>query len=617
MTTSPLLEVRGLCVEARSDAARRTAPAAVQILQDVNLRVEARQVLGIIGESGAGKTVLARALAGWLPPALRIRAGQVLYKGVDMAVGATDPLAALRGSEIGYIGSDPVRALDPTVTIGAQIAEKLRAVRPGTTAAEAREKVVALLAAVRIPAPAKRYGEFPFQFSGGMMQRVMIADALISDPALLIADNITQPLDVTVAAQILRLLRELGDSFGTSVVFVSSSLPVASQVSDNLVVLQAGRVIERGEPQRIATHPVEPYTRELLLKIPEIWTDRASETARAAPAARIGDTILKVENVSKLYRVRDRTAFNRVHDVQAVRNITFSVARGESIGIVGESGCGKSTLTRLLTLLERPDTGTIEFDGQDLGALSSSALRALRPQFQLLLQDPYNALPSGRTIGEIISEPLSIHRIAKGAEARQRVLSVMNEVGLPASQIDALPVSMSAGQRQRINIARALALEPKLMVLDETLSSLDQVEQSRLIALFERLHRQHGLTYIYISHDLAMVRRVCTRVAVMYLGEIVELSPNEMLFRNPGHPYSKALLSAIPTLEAHPFDAERCLLDGEPPSPIDLPVGCSFANRCPVALERCTGSAPAAFPRGEQAFSRCFLTEGATFAVAQ
>ena len=617
MTTLPLLEVRGLCVDVRPRSTRSPAHAAVRILEDVDLFVDAGQVLGIIGESGAGKTVLARALAGWLPPALMVREGQVLYKGADMATGATDPLAALRGNEIGYIGSDPMRALDPTVTIGAQIAEKLRAVRPATTAAEAREKVVSLLAAVRIPAPARRFDEYPFQFSGGMMQRVMIADALISEPALLIADNITQPLDVTVAAQILRLLRELIDSFGTSVVFVSSSLPVASRIADNLVVLQAGRVIERGKPQRIATAPVEPYTRELLLKIPEIWTRGASEFARSTPVAKPGHPILKVENVSKRYRVRDRTAFNRVHDVQAVRNITFSVARGESIGIVGESGCGKSTLTRLLTFLERPDTGTIEFDGQDLGSLSSSALRALRPQFQLLLQDPYNALPSGRTIGEIISEPLAIHGIARGADARRRVLSVMNEVGLPASQVDALPVAMSAGQRQRINIARALVLEPKLMVLDETLSSLDQVEQSRLIALFERLHRQHGLTYIYISHDLAMVRRVCTRVAVMYLGEIVELSPNEMLFRNPGHPYSKALLSAIPTLEAHPFDAGRFLLDGEPPSPIDLPAGCSFANRCPVARERCTASAPEAFPRGEQAFSRCFMVEDANFAVAQ
>jgi peptide/nickel transport system ATP-binding protein len=609
MTNTPLLEVRGLCVEGRSQSKYGAASAEALILKDINLRVETNQVLGIIGESGAGKTVLARALAGWLPPSLQIQAGKVLYKGADMAAGAIDPLAALRGSEIGYIGADPTRALDPTLPIGAQIAEKLRAVRPGMGSAEAREKVLSLLASVRIPAPAKRYNEYPFQFSGGMMQRVMIADALISEPSLLIADNITQPLDVTVAAQILRLLRELVDSFGTSVVFVSASLPVCSQVANNLVVLQAGRVIEQGKPQKIATDPVEPYTRELLLKIPEIWTTGASEIARSTPAVNLGDPILKVQNVSKLYRVRDRTAFNRVHDVQAVRNITFSVSRGESIGIVGESGCGKSTLTRLLTLLERPDTGTIEFDGQDLGSLTASELRALRPQFQLLLQDPYNALPSGRTIGEIISEPLAIHKIARGNDVRERVLSVMNEVGLPASQIDALPVSMSAGQRQRINIARALVLQPKLMVLDETLSSLDQVEQSKLIALFERLHQQHGLTYIYISHDLAMVRRVCTRVAVMYLGEIVELSPNEMLFRNPGHPYSKALLSAIPTLETHPFDVGQCLLDGEPPSPIDLPVGCSFANRCPSAQDRCKRSAPEAFPRGDQAFSRCFLNE--------
>lgn len=605
-----LLDVQHLSIET-TGTGRGPAATRRTLIDDVTLQVAERRVLGVIGESGSGKTVLARALAGWLPDGLAVRAGHVHYRGREV-VGA-----GLQGREIGYIGADPTRALDPTVPIGPQIAEKLRAVQPRVGAAEAREKVLALLAAVRIPAPQKRYLEYPFQFSGGMMQRVMIADALIADPALLVADNITQPLDVTVAAQILRLLRELVEQFGTGVVFVSASLPMASEVADELVVLQSGRVIERGEPGHLVRAPAEPYTRDLVLKIPEIWTPNASAIARSAPVARSDDPILNVQHISKIYRVRDRTAFNRVHEVQAVRDVSFTVSRGESVGIVGESGCGKSTLTRLLTWLETPDSGSIEFDGHDLRTLTARQLRALRPQFQLLLQDPYNALPAGRTIGEIIGEPLAIHRLARGREARERVLQVMHEVGLPVGQVDELPVSMSAGQRQRINIARALVLEPKLMVLDETLSSLDQVEQSRLLALFERLYQQHGLTYVYISHDLAMVRRVCSRVAVMYLGEVVELASNEALFRDPGHPYSRALLSAIPTLEPHPFDARQCLLEGEPPSPIDLPVGCGFANRCPRAEARCRERAPEPFQRGPQSYARCFLAEALNPEVAQ
>ena len=605
-----LLDVQHLTIET-AGTGRGPAAARRTLIDDVTLQVAERRVLGVIGESGAGKTVLARALAGWLPEGLAVRAGHVHYKGRDV-VGA-----GLQGREIGYIGADPTRALDPTVPIGLQIVEKLRAVQPGVSAAEAREKVLALLAAVRIPAPQKRYLEYPFQFSGGMMQRVMIADALIADPALLVADNITQPLDVTVAAQILRLLRELVERFGTGVVFVSASLPVASEVADELVVLQAGRVIERGEPGRLVRAPAQPYTRELVQKIPEIWTSAASAIARSAPVAKRDDPILNVQHVSKRYRVRDRTAFNRVHEVQAVRDVSFTVSRGESLGIVGESGCGKSTLTRLLTWLETPDSGSIEFDGRDLRTLTAPQLRALRPQFQLLLQDPYNALPAGRTIGEIIGEPLLIHGLARGREARERVLQVMHEVGLPVGQVDELPVAMSAGQRQRINIARALVLQPKLMVLDETLSSLDQVEQSRLLALFERLYQLHGLTYVYISHDLAMVRRVCSRVAVMYLGEVVELASNEALFRDPGHPYSRALLSAIPTLEPHPFDVRQCLLEGEPPSPIDLPVGCGFANRCPRAEARCRERAPESFQRGPQSYARCFVAEAPHLEMAQ
>jgi peptide/nickel transport system ATP-binding protein len=273
--------------------------------------------------------------------------------------------------------------------------------------------------------------------------------------------------------------------------------------------------------------------------------------------------------------------------VQAVRGMSIDIREGENIGIVGESGCGKSTFTRLLAWLEAPETGTIKFAGKDLSEQSFGELTKLRQQFQLLLQDPYSSLPSRMSIGRIIAEPLLIHKLCSKVDLRERVLAAMDEVGLDRSLENQLTVGLSAGQRQRINIARALVLEPKLMILDETLSALDQIEQSKLFELFDRLQKAHGFTYIFISHDMALVRKVCHRIAVMYLGRIVELADNKTLFENPSHPYSKALLSAVPTLDDHPFKSSEYLLEGEPPSPVHIPAGCVFRSRCPVAMEIC------------------------------
>jgi peptide/nickel transport system ATP-binding protein len=278
--------------------------------------------------------------------------------------------------------------------------------------------------------------------------------------------------------------------------------------------------------------------------------------------------------------------------LQAVRNVDFDIYEGENFGIVGESGCGKSTLTRLLTALEPPDTGQITFEGEDILGRGRAGTRAFRRRMQLVLQDPYNSLPPRNSIGSIIAEPLVIHGLAFGKELRARVLDVMSEVGLAADLYQELPMVLTAGQRQRVNVGRALILEPRLMLMDETLSALGQTEQGQLLDLFQKLQAQHGLTYLYISHDIAMVRRVCARVAVMYLGEVVELADNETLFFQPGHPYSRALLSAAPTLETRRYRAEDCLLDGEPPSPINLPTGCAFASRCPHAFDRCRIESP-------------------------
>jgi len=317
--------------------------------------------------------------------------------------------------------------------------------------------------------------------------------------------------------------------------------------------------------------------------------------------------LMRIENARRTYKVRKRGAFNAFNRIQAVRGVSVDIMPKENFGIVGESGCGKSTLTRLIAWLEAPDQGDIRLDGVSLRGLSRRQLLGKRSQFQLLLQDPYNALPPRTTVGRMIEEGLRIRGDRK--DRRVRVLAAMAQVGLSFGLYDQLPNALSTGERQRISIARALILNPKLLILDETLSSLDQREQSKLIDLFSTLQEKNSLTYVFISHDLAMVRKVCTRIAVMYLGEFVEVADNSELFFNPQHPYTKALLSAAPTLEVKPLDASDYLLDGEPPSPIDIPPGCSFASRCPHAFARCRVEAPALVEHKPGQLAACHLLD--------
>ena len=595
-----ILEVRELSVGLDGPS------GSPRFLDDVSFELDAGEILGIIGEAGAGKTVLARTLVNGLTEPLRVSGGQVLYRSRDLLRLSRSELARIRGNEIGNIGANPAGSLDPTVSVGQQILEKLRAVQPKLSKAEARDRVLEVLAAVRIPSPATRFHEYPFQFSGGMMQRVMIVDALVTNPTFLVADNITQSLDVTVAAQILRLIRELRERMATAIVFISSSLPMVSEIADEILVMQGGRIVEKGSASALINQPRHRYTRSLLEKLPRIWGSDIS-----APQATPSTDLLRVVDVAKTYRVRRKGSFAAYNEVQAVRGVSLAVREGENFGIVGESGCGKSTLTRLLAGLEAPDRGRIEFEGRDLGSMKGTALVDMRRSFQLLLQDPYGSLPARMPVGRIIAEPLLIHRICPRKEVRDRVLAAMAEVALDSALENRLTVGLSAGQRQRISIARALVLEPKLLILDETLSALDPVEQSRLLELFARLQRDHGFTYIFISHDMALVRKVCNRIAVMYLGRVVELAANESLFENPGHPYSRALLSAVPTLDDHPFKTQDHLLEGEPPSPVDIPRGCTFRSRCPVAMASCDEVDPMPAPWMSDSTVACHLADQA------
>ncbi|MGD9480220.1 dipeptide ABC transporter ATP-binding protein [Shinella sp. G-2] len=594
MAAEPLLNVEGLSISLGSGARK--------LLCDISFKVEPKSVLGIIGESGSGKTLLSRALVNWVRPPLQVTSGTVTYQGRNLLALPEAEMARLRGREIAYIGANPTTALDPTVPVGHQIEEKLRTIEPGLSRQETRGRVVDLLDAVRIPSARSRFDEYPFQFSGGMMQRAMIVDALISNPKLLVADNITQPLDVTVAAQILRLLRDLQRDFGTSIVFVSSSFGTIVDIADAVVVLDKGAIVEAQDTGRIQKNPVHPYTKELLAKVPRLWHD-----VGAVPKVNAEPVVLSVRDVAKTYEVKDRASLFRKNRVQAVRGVSFEVRRGESLGLIGESGCGKSTLSRLLSSLEPPDHGAIEVNGVDVATLRGEALLAMRRRFQLLLQDPYNSIPSHVSIGATIAEPLSIHGLASGRGLREKVSAVMQEVGLSPDLYDALPVGLSAGQRQRVNIARAMVLEPSVLILDETLSALDQVEQAKLLDLFDSLQRRHGITYLYISHDLAMVRRACARIAVMYLGKIVEIGDNETIFDTPAHPYTRTLLSSVSTVEAKPFRPRDYLLEGEPPDPIHIPEGCSFRSRCPFVVDACRSSEPALSGKGGGSAAACHL----------
>ena len=591
-----LLELRNMTV-----ALGRSETAKV-ILDDVSFSLAPKEIVGVVGASASGKTVLSRAAVNWLEPPLTRRSGTVLFEGRDIYAMKEADMRALR-QRVSYVGANPMGALDPTLPVGAQIVEKMRAVMPDVSRRQAEDRVIALLDAVRIPSARNRFHDYPSQFSGGMMQRALIVDALVTNPAVLVADNVTQPLDVTVAAQVIRLIKELTDQFDTAVLFISSSLPMVREASSRTLVIDRGRIVEEQATEALVASPIHPYTRELVAQTPQIW--HGAGAVPALPAER--EVVLSLRDASQTYRVKKRNGIGGVNLVRAVRNVTFDVRRGDSFAIVGESGCGKSTLMRLLSRLELPSAGQILCEGKDIATLRGRDLLAFRARLQLVLQDPFGSLPPRTSIGRMLEEPLRTHGWRDKEKLRARVLKVMLEVGLAAELYNELPLGLSAGQRQRVNVARALVLEPTILIMDETLSALDQAEQFKLLDLFQALQKEYNLTYIFISHDLAMVRKVCNRVAVMYLGEVFELADNQRLFFDPGHPYTMALLSAMPTLEEKRYKPEDCLLEGEPPSPLSIPAGCSFKSRCPRAMEICNGEQPFLTVRDEQDFAACHL----------
>ncbi|GAA2147442.1 ABC transporter ATP-binding protein [Kitasatospora kazusensis] len=523
------------------------APPAVDGL---SFELGAGESLGLVGESGSGKSTVALALLGLHRAGGAEVTGTVRVDGTDV-LGATEAeLRALRGARAAMVFQDPLSALDPYWTIGDQIAEVHR-VHTGSTRRAARDRAVEVLDRVGIPDAAKRARAHPHEFSGGMRQRALIAMALACSPKLLIADEPTTALDVTVQAQILDLLHELRAEHGMALLLVTHDLGVVAGNTDRVLVMRDGRAVEHGRVAGVLGAPREPYTRELLAAVPRLDSPRE----RPAPSA---DVLLSVTDLHRHYPAPERAGlFGARAKLRAVDGVTLDVRRGETLGVVGESGSGKSTLGRLLVRLDQPTSGGIRFEGADLAHASERSLRPLRPDLQMVFQDPVSSLNPRRTVGESVADPLRVRGGRSGGQLRAEAGELLERVGLRPDWYHRYPHELSGGQRQRVGIARALALRPKLIVCDEPVSALDVTTQAQVVRLLAGLQAEFGLTLVFIAHDLAVVRQVSDRVAVMRQGRIVELGPVDEVYTAPQHPYTRTLLAAVPVLDPAEADTRR------------------------------------------------------------
>ncbi|WP_430440327.1 dipeptide ABC transporter ATP-binding protein [Shinella sp.] len=548
-TNRPVLSVENLTTSFK------TAEGWRAVIRNINVEVNAGETVAIVGESGSGKSVTALSTMRLLPAGRARCEGRILLEGRDLLKVSEAEMRAVRGGTIGMIFQEPMTSLNPVFTIGNQVAEALVLHRDlSWSAAEA--EALRLMERVRIPAAKSRLNEYPHKFSGGMRQRVMIAIALACRPKLLIADEPTTALDVTVQAEILHLLRELQREENMGVLFITHDMGVVAEVADRTLVMFRGDMVETGPTPQIFAAPKAIYTRALLASIPRLGTMGDAAAPRRFPnvdpaTGEAGDggvtspvpdgvqPILKVEKLA----VRFALPQGQIH---AVEGVSFDLKPGETLALVGESGCGKSTTGRAIMRLVDPSAGSITVDGQDVTKASAGSLRAMRRTSQMIFQDPFASLNPRITIGSAIAEPMLAHGLMGRREAKDRVAELLQQVGLSAAMADRHPHEFSGGQRQRISIARAIALQPKLIVADEAVSALDVSVKAQVSNLLLDLQEQHRLAYLFISHDMAVVERVSHRVAVMFLGEIVEIGPRAAIFDNPQHAYTRRLISAVP-----------------------------------------------------------------------
>jgi len=682
---APVLDIHNLSTHIK------LTKSVVQAVGNVDLHIEAGETLGVVGESGCGKSMTGLSIMGLLPPGGSIVEGSIKLDGRELVGLKNEDMRRIRGNEIAMIFQDPLTSLDPTKTIGYQVAEPVRLHRQASKQ-EALDRTVEVLNLVGLPRPKERLDDYPHQLSGGLRQRVMIAMALACEPRLLIADEPTTALDVTIQAQILTLLRDLKDRLGMAMLLVTHDMGVIAGHADRVNVMYAGRVVETANATELFNEMHHPYTQALLASIPRLSQDTrkalhaipglppdlanppvgcrfaprcpratdkcrveepslngktsdhlfscwhpvdgpltlqlisgggpdAESTGLAAPAEEpgyVGDVpatvaslhvnepkhainvangdkpLLQIRNLVKEFPVTSGAVLQRkVGAVHAVSDVSFAVPAGTTFGLVGESGCGKTTIGKMIVALERPNSGAISLGDLDVTKLRGAALRKKRRDLQLMFQDPHASLDPRMRVGSIIGEPLSIQHLGSRRQQQERVFELLGEVGLPRNAVERYPHEFSGGQRQRIGLARALTLNPRLIVADEPVSALDVSIRAQVLNLMKRLQASHGLTYVVISHDLAVVKYMADRIGVMYLGKMVELGSGADIYERAAHPYTAGLIATIPVPEPN---AERAkggaAIKGELPSPVTPPSGCRFRTRCPFAQQVCAAEEP-------------------------
>jgi peptide/nickel transport system ATP-binding protein len=641
------LDVQGLRIDVRRFG------KWVRVVDDLSLAIKPGDTLGLVGESGSGKSLTAAAIMGLLPASVRLTEGSVRLDGTDLAQLSTRALNDVRGPKMSMVFQDPQNSLNPAFTIGNQLVEAVRTHRK-LSRKDAAEHAVSLLDRVGIKHARDRLGDYPHQFSGGMAQRVMIALAIAAQPKFLIADEPTTALDVTVQAQILRLLQQLRDEDGMSLLLISHDLSVIAEMADRVAVMYAGQIVETGPVDEVFLRPTHPYTEALLgaqpgrsakgqelVAIPgtvpdpsampsgchfhtrcayviEACTteppallphgiggtyarciradeltlgvtdgDDATPTARHATTARHAETLLEINGLTKEYPVGAGAFGKSKRTLRAVDDVTIDIRRGESVGLVGESGAGKSTVGRLVLGLTPATHGAVIFEGRDVTKLTKAEHRARRRDIQVVFQNPYASLDPLMTVADIVAEPIEVNESLSGSARTARVIEVLAQVGLDESYRFRYPHQLSGGQRQRIAIARALALSPKLIVCDEPVSSLDVSTQAQVINLLKDLQQNTDVAYLFVGHDLEVVNHVSDRVAVMYLGRVVEWGPSDEVYAHPRHPYTQMLLASVLSIDPTKRRLWSSVEDEQTASGLASMGGCPYVTRCPQAMDTC------------------------------
>ncbi|WP_076533225.1 ABC transporter ATP-binding protein [Gemmobacter megaterium] len=577
--TAPILSVRNLTTAFRTEEGWR------EVVRNIGFDIHAGETVAVVGESGSGKSVTSLSIMRLLDPHQSRISGQVMVQGRNLLDLTERQMQDVRGNEIAMIFQEPMTSLNPAYTVGRQIAEVLIR-HKAMDKAQARTAAIAIMERVRIPNPDRRFDQYPHEFSGGMRQRVMIAMALAARPKLLIADEPTTALDVTIQGQILDLIKELQAEYGMAVLFITHDMGVVAEIADRTVVMFRGDQVETGSTDHVFRRADHPYSRALLAAVPALGAmegqgqplrfprvDMASGAIAplppmARPVDRSAAPLLSVRNLVTRFDVKAGLLNRPVSAVHAVEGVSFDLWAGETLALVGESGCGKSTTGRSIMRLVEPRSGAITLQGQDVLALKGAQMQAMRRDIQMIFQDPFSSLNPRMTVGQAVAEPLVKHGIARGKAARARAGELLDQVGLSPAMMDRYPHEFSGGQRQRVAIARVLGLEPKLIVADESVSALDVSIKAQVCNLLMDLQERLGISLLFISHDMAVVERISHRVAVMYLGEIVEIGSREAVFGNPQHAYTQKLIAAVPV----PDPDRRLLRRNTPIDELKSPV---------------------------------------------